>query len=128
MEQISNAIQNENNQSILSLSYEKIEERKHKILSELKLLSLRKKIKEYRHVDELQEFQIGRYIRWINLSNQTFSNGGFIVRINIEQNGTNITCKNAFNQFFILKVDECIIFQKITNQEHILLTAMKHLR
>jgi hypothetical protein len=128
MEQISNAIQNENNQSILSLSYEKIEARKHTILSELKLLSLRKKLKEYRHVDELQEFQIGRFIRWINLSNQTFSNGGFIVRINIEQHGTNITCKNAFNKFFILKIDECIIFQKLTNQEHIILTAMKHLK
>jgi hypothetical protein len=124
---IKNAIQNENNQPILSLTYKKIEDRKYSILSELKLLSLRKKLKEYRHVDELQEFQIGRFIRWINLSTKTFVNGGFIVRINIHENGTVITCKNPFNAFYTLKVDECIIFQKITQQEHVLLAAMEHL-
>lgn len=124
---IQNAIQNENNQPILSLTYKKIEDRKHSILSELKLLSLRKKLKEYRHVDELQEFQIGRFIRWINLSNQTFTNGGFIVRIDIQEQGSVLTCKNSVNQFFTLKVDDCIIFQKITQQEHVLLAAMDHL-
>jgi hypothetical protein len=124
---IKNAIQNENNQPILSLTYKKIEDRKHSILSELKLLSLRKKLKEYRHVDELQEFQMGRFIRWINLSTKTFVNGGFIVRIDIQEKGTVITCKNPFNVFYTLRVDECIIFQKITQQEHVLLAAMEHL-
>ena len=122
-----NAIQNENNQPILSLTYKKIEDRKHSILSELKLLSLRKKLKEYRHVDELQEFQVGRFIRWINLSTKMFVNGGFIVRIDIQNQGTVITCKNTMNIFYTLKVDECIIFQKITQQEHVLLAAMEHL-
>ena len=122
-----NAIQNENNQPILSLTYKKIEDRKRSILSEMKLLSLQSNLKEYRHVDELNEFQIGRFIRWINLSTQTFTNGGFIVRIDIEKNGAIITCKNTFNAFFTVKVDECIIFQKITQQEHILLAAMEHL-
>lgn len=123
----SNAIQNEHNQPILSLTYKKIEDRKYSILSELKLLSLRKKLKEYRHVDELHEFQIGRFIRWINLSNQTFTNGGFIVRVDIETNGAVITCKNTTNRFFTLKVDECVVFQKITQQEHVLLAAIDHL-
>jgi hypothetical protein len=123
----SNAIQNEHNQPILSLTYKKIEDRKYSILSELKLLSLRKKLKEYRHVDELHEFQIGRFIRWINLSNQTFTNGGFIVRVDIEKDGALITCKNRMNNFFTLKVDECVVFQKITQQEHVLLAAIDHL-
>ena len=124
---LTNAIQNEYNQPILLLNYKKIEDRKYSILSEMKLLTLRKKLKEYRHVDELQEFQIGRFIRWINLSTKTFTNGGFIVRIDIEENGTIITCKNGVNVFFKLKVDECIIFQKITQQEHVLLAAMEHI-
>ena len=77
---IQHAIQNENNQPILSLTYKKIEDRKHSILSELKLLSLRKKLKEYRHVDELQEFQVGRFIRWINcLLAHAFINPQFTV-------------------------------------------------
>jgi hypothetical protein len=120
----SNAIQNEHNQPILSLTNKKIEDRKYSILSGLKLLSLRKKLKEYRHVDELHEFQTGRFIRWINLSNQTFANGGFIVRVDIEKEGAVITCKNTRNQFFTLKVDECVVFQKITQQEHVLLSAL----
>lgn len=122
-----NALQNEINQPILSLTYKKIEDRKRSILSQINLLSLQPKLKEYRHVDELHEFQIGRFIRWINLSTQTFTNGGFIVRIDIEKNGAILTCKNKFNTFFTIKVDECIIFQKITQQEHILLAAMEHL-
>lgn len=127
MEILSDAIQNEKNQNILSLSFEKINERKHKILAELKLLSLKKKLKDYRHVDELQEFRIGSYIRWINLSKRIFTNGGIIVRIDIEENGIVITCKNWVNQFFKLKLDECIVFQKLTNQEFILLTAIQQL-
>jgi hypothetical protein len=127
MEILSDAIQNEKNQNILSLSFEKINERKHKILAELKLLSLKKKLKHYRHVDELQEFRVGAYIRWINLSKRIFTNGGIIVRIDIEGNGIVITCKNLMNQFFKLKLDECIVFQKLTDQEHILLTAIEQL-
>jgi len=127
MEILSDAIQNEKNQNILSLSFDKINERKHKILSELKLLCLKKKLKEYRHVDELHEFRIGFYIRWINLSKRIFTNGGIIVRIDIEDSGIIITCKNRYNQFFTLKLDECIVFQKITQQEHILLTAIEQL-
>jgi hypothetical protein len=127
MEILSDAIQNEKNQNILSLTFDKINERKHNILAELKLLSLKKKLKHYRHVDELQEFRIGSYIRWINLSKRIFTNGGNIVRVDIEENGIIITCKNTLNQFFKLKLDECIVFQKITNQEHILLTAIQQL-
>jgi hypothetical protein len=127
MEILSDAIQNEKNQNILSLTFDKINERKHNILAELKLLSLKKKLKHYRHVDELQEFRIGSYIRWINLSKRIFTNGGNIVRVDIEENGIVITCKNTLNQFFKLKLDECIVFQKITNQEHILLTAIQQL-
>ena len=124
---LSNALQNEKNSDIMLLSYAKINERKHKILSELKMLYMQKKLKEYRHVDELPEFRVGCFIRWYNLSTQLFANGGFIVRIDIEANGTVITCKNNFNKFFTVQLDECIVFQKITQQEHVLLAAMEHL-
>jgi hypothetical protein len=127
MEILSDAIQNEKNQNILSLTFEKINERKHTILSELKLLSLKKKLKDYRHVDELQEFRIGSYIRWINLSKKIFTSGGIMVKIDIENSGIIITCKNRINQFFTLKLDECIVFQKLTQQEYILLTAIQQL-
>ena len=91
-----NAIQNSNNSNIMSLSYAIIQKRKHKILSELKLLSMEKKLTEYRHVDELHELRTGCFIRWYNLSTEQFTNGGFIVRVDIEANGPLITCKNQF--------------------------------
>jgi hypothetical protein len=122
-----NAIQNSNNENIMSLSYAIINKRKHKILLELKLLSMENKLTEYRHVDELHELRMGCFIRWFNLSTELFANGGFIVRIDIEANGPLITCKNQFNKFFMIKLNECIIFQKITQQEHVLLSAMEHL-
>ena len=63
----------------------------------------------------------------MNLSKRIFTNGGIIVRVDIEENGIVITCKNWVNQFFKLKLDECIVFQKLTNQEFILLTAIQQL-
>jgi hypothetical protein len=122
-----NAIQNSKNENIMSLSYAKINKRKHQILSELNLLSMQDKLKEYRHVDELHEIRTGCFIRWFNLSTQLFANGGFIVRVDIEANGPLLTCKNQFNKFFTIQLNECIIFQKITQQEHVLLSAMEHL-
>ena len=39
-----------------------------------------------------------------------------------------ITCKNAYNRIFRLNFSECLVFQKITQQEHILLKVMGYLQ
>jgi hypothetical protein len=38
-----------------------------------------------------------------------------------------ITCKNRMNRLFNLKLEECMIFQKLTSQEEVILSAMKFL-
>ena len=38
-----------------------------------------------------------------------------------------ITCKNRMNRLFNLKLEESMIFQKLTSQEEVILSAMKFL-
>jgi len=35
-----------------------------------------------------------------------------------------VMCKNYFGKFFYLKMDECVLFQKITDEESVILSAM----
>ncbi len=39
-----------------------------------------------------------------------------------------VTCKNAYKRIFRLNFSECLVFQKITQQEHILLKVMDYLQ
>lgn len=122
------AIDNDNNESIASLTYDIIEKRKMKILKELpNTLILKEKLKEYRHVDELPEFRLGCFIRWINLSNPAkLMNGGILLKIDVETNGTILRCKNKY--MFSVRVDDCFIFQKITQQEHVILSVIDYIQ
>lgn len=129
-----NALDNDNNSSILELDSSKISTIKNNILQKLQLShddlkDLHKKLKNYRYVDELPDINYGSYIRWINLRDPNklkLTNGGFICDIQVND-CINITCKNQYNRFFQLKMSENIIFQKITNQEKVLLNVMDYL-
>ena len=51
-----------------------IDKKKREIINELNLSKtcfkeLQNKLKDYRYIDELPELQVGRYIRWINITN-----------------------------------------------------------
>jgi hypothetical protein len=103
------------------LTYKKIIATRKKIVSKLSIDGT--KLKEYRYVDELHELKTGGYVRWVNANDPTkLTNGGFVVRVDIEDEGTKILCKNG-KLFFQFWMDECIVFQKITDQEHIILIA-----
>ena len=94
-----------------------------------KLKEYHKKLKDYRYVDDLTDLQYGRYIRWINLNNPEkldLTRGGMIIDIKILTNGIHIVCKNTYNHRFQIKLDECYIFQKLTDQEKILLLALDY--
>ena len=129
------AVDNENNEHLLNLTNEIIKKQKNDILQQLQLernilKSYHKKLKHYRFVSELHEVQYGAYIRWINLKKSDkikLTNGGIICDINVNDTGLWIKCKNNMNHFFQLKFDECIVFQKINEQERILLSVMDFL-
>ena len=130
------ALNNEKNNSIIKLNTSKIDKIKNEILDELNITEKYKKIllnklKYYRHVDEMPDIEFGNYIRWIPIKNSTteikLTNGGLIIGIEIFDNGIHIKCKNNMNRIFQIKLDECLVFQKLTDQEQILLKVVDYL-
>ena len=129
------ALDNENNSSIMNLNSKKIKSIKNDYLQKLllprdKLKEYHLKLKEYRYVDDLSDIQYGRYIRWINLNNPDnikLTTGGIIIDIKILETGIHLVCKNNMNQRFQIKIDENIIFQKLSDQEKILISALDYL-
>jgi len=103
------------------LTYPTINRIKKTVVEKLNIDS--KKLKDYRYVDELHELKTGGYVRWVNVEDTSkLMAGGFVVRVDIEEEGTRIVCKNR-GSFFQFWMDECIVFQKISDQEHIILLA-----
>lgn len=90
-----------------------------------------KLLTNYRYVDEIDELRYGSYIRWFNIKkfkSLKLLNGGFIVDIKNNNSDIIILCKNSLNKFFNLKMSECIIFQKNTKQEDLLIKILDHIK
>ena len=128
------ALENENNSNVIQLNYEKIAADKQNILQELKipkeqLKTLLKQLKSYRHVDNLEDIQYGCYIRWISLNKDVIklTNGGIICHMKTVKEDIHLVCKNAWGNLFELKMTENIIFQKLNDQELVILSALKYL-
>lgn len=132
VEKLLSALENEDNAELLELDMEKIDSEKKNILKKLGLPSsqraaLLKKLMRYRYVDELPGMKYGSYVRWISLrdpENLKLTNGGIVCEMKVGDNGIVIVCKNNFNRFFQLNMTETLIFQKLTEQELVLLSAL----
>lgn len=135
IDQLLGALENETNESIMELSNSKIKKYKNDVLQRIqikgeKLKEMHKKLKDYRYIMSLNDLQYGYYIRWIPLKNPEkiyLTNGGIIVDIEILKNGIHVRIKNNRNRIFQIKFDECIIFQKLTMQEKVILSVLDHL-
>ena len=129
------ALENETNTSIMELTTSKIKQINNDAIQKIQirgneLKQMHKKLKEYRVIRDLPDLQLGYYIRWIPLkdpSNIYLTNGGIIIDIDILKNGIHIRVKNNRNRVFQIKYDECIIFQKLTMQEKVILSVLDHL-
>lgn len=134
-ELLQKALNNENNESIIDLTTQKIKQINLNILKELHLdkkitLDYLKKLNGYRYIDELNDIKSGAYVRWIPISdpeNLPLHAGGIICEIKIMDNGIVIVCKNFMHKYFQIKMDENLLFQKLSSQELILLAALDHL-
>lgn len=130
------ALENETNSSILDLTTSIIKEHKNNILQKMQfkgkqLKELHKKLKNYRYVRDMNDLQYGYFIRWFSLKNPDnlkLTNGGYIVTIDIINNQIQIRVRNFMNRIFQIKFDECVIFQKITDQEKVILGILDYLQ
>ena len=149
MEKLVKALDNDNNQNIVDndLDYKKINQAKNDILQQLQLSrdslkTMHKQLKAYRYIDSMEEVRYGSYIRWIKLNNPEdikLTNGGIVVDIKVfkyedieddEDNNideVHLVCRNRMNRLFQIKLNENIVFQKLNDQEQVLLSAMEYL-
>ena len=134
IEYLKQSMENENNKSILNLTTKIIKERKQEIINELPIYKneknqIKKKLKEYRYIDEIQELHIGAFIRWIKFKSDneiSITNGALLTDVLFEDN-IQLLLKNNMNRFFRVNFNDNLIFQKLTDQEKIILFAIDNI-
>ena len=150
------ALENEENASIMQTSHSEIKKKKNDILQKLQLKgtvlkTMHATLIGYKYIDNIDELTVGRYVRWISLKRPdhiSLTNGAHVCNISIQNYAdddddddsddedqdqeckTCVRCKvvrNGKPLFFNLNFDENLVFQKITEQEWIILDALSAL-
>ena len=131
------ALDDESNDVLLNFTTEKIIEMNLKILNELALTKketddMMRKLRDYIYVDEMNDLKYGSYIRWIPIEdpeNINLSKGALFCEVKITHEGVFCICKNyGFgNRYFQISIDKNLIFQKLKDQELVLINALDSL-
>ena len=131
------ALDDDSNETLLNFTSDKITEMNLNIIKELQLprkdtLDIMNKLRDYKYVDEMNELKYGAYIRWIPIEDPTKINltkGALFCEMKITDDGVFCVCKNyGYTQrHFQLSMDKNLIFQRLTDQELVLLSALDHL-
>lgn len=117
------------------LNTEIIKNRKNDILKQIlddhEFKKYKPILNDYRYVDEVDELRIGSYIRYFVLKDNDdelkLARGGFIMDIQASKEDIIILCKNN-GIFWKIKINNCVIFQKNTKQEEVLIKILDHLK
>ena len=136
VEKLKKALDNEENEKLMNLTTKKIDEMNLQILKELNLnkettINYFKKLKGYRYIDEMSDIKYGSFIKWIPIQdpeNLPLNRSGIITDIKITPQGVLVTCKNFANRHFSFYFDESLVFQKLSSQEEVLLSALDYLQ
>mgnify|MGYP007086401579 FL=1 len=134
MDKLLKALDKDSNEGIINMTNAKIKEINASVLSELQLskeyhMEIMNKLKGYKYVDEMTDLHVGSYIRWIPLTNPNelrLKQGSILCDIKITDDGLSLVCK-GYNRHFQIKFDENLIFQRLSEQEQVLLSALDHL-
>jgi sulfite reductase beta subunit-like hemoprotein len=137
VEKLFKALEDESNDSLFNFTTDKIREMNLNILKELHLpkketIDIYNKLKDYKYVDEMNELKYGTYIRWIPIEDPNkihLTKGALFCEMKITDDGVFCICKNIgfSNRHFRISMDKNLIFQKLTDQELVLLSALDHL-
>jgi len=131
------ALENDSNENMLNFTTHKLREMNEQIVNELQLsrketLDILHKLKDYKYVDEMNDLKYGTYIRWIPIEdpkNIHLTKGAIFCEMKITDEGIMCVCKNfGYNiRYFQITMDKNLIFQRLTSQELVLLSALDHL-
>lgn len=137
VDKLMKALDDETNENLFDFTTEKMREMTLNILKELQLpkkdtLDLLNKLKDYKYVDEMNDLKYGTYIRWIPIEDPNhiyLTKGAIFCEMKITDEGVFCICKNMGfkSRHFQIEMDKNLIFQKLTNQELVLLSALDHL-
>ena len=82
----------------------------------------------YRYIDNLYELHKGKHIRWIRRDNKKLTNGAIVMDVKFFDNGSHILCRNAQHRLFQVKFNDCMVFQKLSVGEQLILMAYEHVQ
>jgi len=114
----------------------KINNMKQTIMDELELdPETRKdylvKLKDYKYIDDISDLRYGAFIMWIpilELNTITLQKCGIICDIQLGDEHVLITCKNYMHRHYTFRMDECLVFQKLSNQEKIIIQILDQIK
>jgi hypothetical protein len=135
IENLLKALDNEENGKLINMTTDKIKKLNLEVLKELHLskediIEYMKKLKGYMYVEDVQDLKHGSFIRWINIKdpdNLYLTNGGILAEIKVTDKGISIVCKSFSKRHYQIEMEESLIFQKLSGQEQVLLSALDHL-
>jgi hypothetical protein len=135
IELLEKALENDDNLSIINTNIQDIKKKKNDILQQLglerdNLKTFHTKLKGYRYIDTIKEFKYGSVIRWINLNKLDeikLQGAAFLSDIKIHDKGIALILRAFGGRYFTIYFNENLIFQKINNEEEVLLKAINYL-
>lgn len=111
------------NQTIDSISENVFESLVQLKLEKNTLQSHCEKLVGYRYVDELHLLHKGKYVRWIRHDTpDNLVKGAVVVDIQFGDFGANILCRLVTGDFMKYRFDKCNTYQKLTEEEQLILT------
>lgn len=135
-EELMKALDNDAHNDLIHLTTAKIQEQNRDILSELFWSSnedLGKALvflKDYRYVENMDEIKNGNYIRWIDIQHAekaaVLNRGGIVCDLKVVDKGVQIVVKNYVGKYFTIDLETNLLFQKLSNQERVILYALDH--
>ena len=142
VDKLIDCLDNDSNESLLNLTTDRIKEMNCRIVLELDLDDettdyFLEKLNGYRYVDQIDELRLGAYMRWIHIPETAnpelihLNTGAILVEIKTDIHDDEqviLVFKSPYrNRYVQIVMDQCIIFQKLSPQEKVLLTVLDHL-
>jgi hypothetical protein len=132
---LTRAAENEDNAHILNLTAATVAAAKTSILQDMVndetvRQDIMEKLEGYVYIDEIHEVRSGTYIRWLNVEdddNITLAKGGIFCDVRFSDYGAVLRCKTFRDRYYEVKMDNVILFRKLTPQERVLMCALTYL-
>tara|TARA_B100001093_G_scaffold389777_1_gene376029 strand:- start:1112 stop:1531 length:420 start_codon:yes stop_codon:yes gene_type:complete len=132
---LAQALENDENMSVINTSIQELKKKKNDILQQLglkrdDLKSYNKKLKNYRYIENIKDLKYGCVLRCINLNNIEIIklyNSSILCDIQIHDKGIALIMKTFNHRFITLYFNENLFFQKISAEEEVILKAINYL-